>query len=568
MVQMHDVCTVARRLLRLFKSLFRQTWSILLITYIVAAIFTICARIDLSHDHLTIYWWPAGILHSYIGFAIGVVWPFRIGGWINRIQFWSLFVYLITIDDTFRVAWWYLRRSKYYENWDVDTFSKFDDDLFIALWALFNDLNSYLFVPFFVYMLYQYNKIQKRKKWKNKHKDTMEIISNNNGKEGNCNKNQNKNKNTSLKQPLLNDNDNDRSEMEASSSTSIVSLSKENSKNTQNKKKYQLRKSMTKIKRQVSNYVENRKNVNFDRYIIHKNEEYTSTDTNTNTNTKTKTKSNSNTDYTTQTSSLLSEIEDGHGYYRQLYASKTMENNINDNDNNNNINNNNHKRNLTMASGITAATAVTTPTLDADVNYSSYRNATRLFKVGIILTCIWFIVQDTYEYFIFSKGLDYFIRIPSLFLCFGSVVYDLHVANKEISNEKNSNLISQDNSQNKIVNGQVIADYTKRWYKVHFHSFWYCFGYILITVFLVDWIDATIDIIEYFNIWLEDSSNVIVYHSGRFLCFLAYTVSFRAIEWIAHRFSQHAKRPDKQMNVQWDDFHSFDLQFIYMMYVL
>lgn len=173
--------------------------------------------------------------------------------------------------------------------------------------------------------------------------------------------------------------------------------------------------------------------------------------------------------------------------------------------------------------------------LKADVSFSAPRRVSTVLKVAITLCIVWFICTDVYDYYS-RESLYSLYRFTPLLLVLMALAFDLQ------------------------------RSYGRQ--QVFFHSLWYIIGYLLMEDLLYSWSYWTLDL-------MSDGSNWFQHWDGEVLpkmaAFIGYSVSFQLIKRIARKFAIHSKQPDGSMvkedsGVQWDNFNSFDLQFLFMMY--
>ena len=185
----------------------------------------------------------------------------------------------------------------------------------------------------------------------------------------------------------------------------------------------------------------------------------------------------------------------------------------------------------------TIISSVISTDLKAQTSFSVHRTVSKLLKYPIIFCIAWFLCQDVYQYYTRDRGTlnIYFRFLPMIFVLIG-LVTDLRESFKEK--------------------------------QVFFHSIWYIIGYILTQDLFVSWANLTIDLVSFasnsFQIADEKwMANAIV----RVFVFMGYSLSFQLLSYIARKFAIHCKQPNDIKNkVQWDNFNSFDLQFIFIVY--
>eukprot|EP01083_Nonionella_stella_P228329 809273_1 len=151
----------------LWKSLLRQAWPILVISCIAGSLFTLLERGNRREDgSLSVLYWGTAEMNSVFGFAVDVIWPFIICGWIaNKYGFVLLGLCLIT-DFTFRIAYWKLEHLWRHSPGII---SEHLIHTYLSVWALFNDLNSWVWVPLMVYIF-------QNTKHKNYDSDSIELV--------------------------------------------------------------------------------------------------------------------------------------------------------------------------------------------------------------------------------------------------------------------------------------------------------------------------------------------------------------------------------------------------------
>eukprot|EP01084_Bolivina_argentea_P078103 141700_1 len=203
----------------------------------------------------------------------------------------------------------------------------------------------------------------------------------------------------------------------------------------------------------------------------------------------------------------------------------------------NNVNSNSfddtHKQSL-LPRTQTIVSSVMSTNLKAETCFSKERKISKLLKYSIIFCIIWFLCQDVYEYY--SRDRNIYPRFLPLILVLIGLICDLQWSFK----------------QNKIF----------------FHSFWYMLGYILVQNLFTTWATLTIDIVAFASNGFQLTSNNWIENAiARMIIFFAYSFSFQLIMFIGRKFAIHSKQPNNKKNkVQWDNFNSFDLQFIFMIY--
>ena len=184
----------------------------------------------------------------------------------------------------------------------------------------------------------------------------------------------------------------------------------------------------------------------------------------------------------------------------------------------------------------TMASSVTSMDLRADSSYSSPRRVSRILQVAIASCIIWYLCLDIYDYY--TEVRVYQLRFIPLLFVFIGLAWDLQ------------------------------HSYGR--HMIFFHSLWYTIGYLLMEDLLSSWAALTLDLITHASDWFHDWGGTIGHVMARMIAFLGYSASFQIIKRIARKFAIHSKQPDnsrmRHSTVQWDNFNSFDLQFIFMIY--
>eukprot|EP01083_Nonionella_stella_P210998 763370_1 len=85
---------------------------------------------------------------SSFGFAVNVIWPYIISGWISYKFGIVLLIYCFGTDELFRIFW------SVYHDWFHQNINQ--KNIYLCTWATVNDTNSYLVIPLIVWIYYCY----------------------------------------------------------------------------------------------------------------------------------------------------------------------------------------------------------------------------------------------------------------------------------------------------------------------------------------------------------------------------------------------------------------------------